>query len=119
MPHPLLLDENLDVGRAPGLQARGFDVITARDLVLLRAPDHIVLDTATRLGRVLVTQDKDDFPLLALRRYKEHNPHTGILMTKPAQLGNLLRRLAFWLDESGEWDMTYYCTWLPSYADRL
>ncbi len=44
MPHPLLLDENLNVALAPALNARGFDVITARDVGLLRTPDTIVTE---------------------------------------------------------------------------
>ncbi|MCX6020827.1 MAG: DUF5615 family PIN-like protein [Chloroflexi bacterium] len=71
MPHPLLLDENLNVALAPALNARGFDVITARDVGLLRTPDPVVLDVATRLGRVVVTFDKDDFPALARLRYEQ------------------------------------------------
>jgi predicted nuclease of predicted toxin-antitoxin system len=42
-----------------GLRQRGVDVLTAQEDGTTRLPDSELLDRATELGRVLVTEDRD------------------------------------------------------------
>ena len=54
-------DENVSKAVINGLRRRGADVVTTPDSSMLGKPDEEHLELATRLGRVLFTQD-DDFP---------------------------------------------------------
>ena len=54
---PLLSDENIAPGVVAGLRARGCDLRTAWDELLIGRPDVDVLDRATSQGRVVVTHD--------------------------------------------------------------
>lgn len=54
---PLLADENIAPDVVSGLQSRGHDVRTVWDEALVGRPDADVLETATRLERVVVTHD--------------------------------------------------------------
>jgi predicted nuclease of predicted toxin-antitoxin system len=54
---PLLADENIAPDVVTGLRARGHDVRSVWDEALVGRPDVEVLETATRLGRVVVTHD--------------------------------------------------------------
>lgn len=54
---PLLADENVASDVVTGLRARGHDVRSVWDEALVGRPDVEVLETATRLGRVVVTHD--------------------------------------------------------------
>ena len=58
---PALLDECLDVALVPLLNARGFDVVTLQTVGPRRIDDRLVLERAVELGRVLITQNTDDF----------------------------------------------------------
>jgi len=54
---PLRADENISPDVASGLRSRGHDVRSVWDEALVGRPDAEVLETATRLGRVVVTHD--------------------------------------------------------------
>jgi len=54
---PLLADENIAPEVVSGLRSRGHDVRSVWDEALTGRPDADVLDTATRLGRAVVTHD--------------------------------------------------------------
>lgn len=54
---PLLADENIAPDVVTGLRSRGHDVRSVWDEALVGRPDADVLETATRLGRVVVTHD--------------------------------------------------------------
>lgn len=53
------LDENVPIQVARQLITRGIDVVTVRDLGKLGEEDLDHLQTATKLGRVLCTHDRD------------------------------------------------------------
>ena len=57
-----------------GLRIRGVDVVTTKDADMLGATDEEHLDLATRLDRVIFTQD-DDF----LRLASDGREHAGIV----------------------------------------
>lgn len=52
-------DENFNKRITKGLRSRGVDVMTAEDDGHRQTDDDIVLDRATALDRVAVSQDKD------------------------------------------------------------
>ncbi len=61
-----------------GLRARGVDVLRAQEDGMDEAKDPDLLDRATSLGRVMVTQD-DDFLVEAARRQRLGLSFAGII----------------------------------------
>ena len=52
-------DEHVKFAIVEGLRRRGMDVVTVQDRALQQAEDEILLETATREGRPLLTNDVD------------------------------------------------------------
>lgn len=81
-------DEGTSIPFAGLMEPLGHDVVIARTFHPQRTSDHVHLATATRLGRILVTHNRDDFLLLhrAWRDwFNEWGPspppiHTGIII---------------------------------------
>lgn len=76
---PCYLDEDLPYKAAPIAARSGVDVITTRDCGRNGTTDEEQLLFATKLGRVLVTQDYKDFDDLATRFIAEGRTHAGVL----------------------------------------
>jgi hypothetical protein len=55
----LYMDENVRGAITEGLRQRGVDVLTVQEDGRAGAADQDVLDRATELGRVLVSEDRD------------------------------------------------------------
>lgn len=55
----LYMDTNVHGAVTRGLRARGIDVLTAQEDGHADAPDSVVLERASTLGRLLFTQDDD------------------------------------------------------------
>lgn len=55
----LYRDEHVHRAITTSLRLRGVDVLTAQDDGHRHVPDHVLLDRATELGRVLFSQDED------------------------------------------------------------
>lgn len=64
---PLYADVHIRGPVIRGLRSRGVDILTAREDGAERLSDSDLLDRATVLGRVLVTQDDDLFSIAASR----------------------------------------------------
>lgn len=61
----LYMDVHVDARVTRLLRERGIDVVTAQEDGAAEFPDPDLLDRATHLGRILVTEDKDFLPLAA------------------------------------------------------
>ena len=74
----LLADENLPFPTVIALRNLGHDIQTLADLGLagLGVPDEEVLQTATTLGRCVVTFNRVDF----IRLHQRDNAHAGIVV---------------------------------------
>lgn len=72
------MDHHVPRAITSALRARGIDVLTAAEDAAIEMDDRRLLDRATSLGRVLVSQDVD---LLAeaSRRQRERIPFGGVV----------------------------------------
>ncbi len=72
-------DENVDGPIVTGLQRRGIDILTIQaDGRIGLAPDSLVLDRATELDRVLISQD-DDLLREARKRQSDGVEFAGVI----------------------------------------
>ncbi|MBW1695430.1 MAG: DUF5615 family PIN-like protein [Deltaproteobacteria bacterium] len=72
------MDQHIPRAITEGLRLRGVDVITAYEDGADKMGDAELLDRATKLGRVLFTQDNDLLSECA-RRQKEGIPFSGVI----------------------------------------
>ena len=103
MPDPspaLYLDEDVSVVVAAILRARGFEVVTARDIGQLGLSDSEQLAYAAQAGRVLLTHNRVDFDRLHRECLEGGRSHQGIIIARrrapreiAARVGRLLSRL--------------------------
>lgn len=83
----LYMDENVHVAITRGLRRRGVDVLTAQEDGMRKRPDREVLDRATNLGRVAVSEDAD-FLAEATRRQRTGERFGGVIrLPKSLALG--------------------------------
>ena len=75
---PPYMDHHVHRAITSGLRVRGVDVLTAEEDGARRLADPVLLDRATILGRVLVTQDQD-LLIEAQRRQIEGIPFSGVI----------------------------------------
>ncbi len=74
------MDENVRDAIARGLRQRGVDVLTDQEDGMRGRPDAEVLDRATLLGRVAVSEDAD-FLAEATRRQRAGEGFGGVIRT--------------------------------------
>lgn len=80
----LLLDEHYSPRIAEHLRARGRDVTAvAADPALAGLGDRLLLTTAYRDGRALLTENVGDFMQLAMELAQTGTPHAGIILANP------------------------------------
>jgi len=110
----LLLDECVDVDVASGLNARGHDVITARDLRLLHTDDRVIFERAVAIGRVVFTHNYAEFAAFASECSDAGRVYPGILVARMLSVGELVRCLDRWLnDPLAEGRIASGYGWLP------
>lgn len=83
MPRPparLYLDEDVSVVVAAILQARGFDIVTARDTGQLGWSDHQQLGFGAEHRRALLTHNRADFERLHREWQEGRKAHAGIIV---------------------------------------
>jgi uncharacterized protein with PIN domain len=74
----LYIDEHVPAGITSWLRRRGVDVLTVQEDGMEGAKDAVLLDRATELGRIMVTQDAD-FLREAARRQSSGEPFSGLI----------------------------------------
>lgn len=62
------MDVHIPAPITDGLRRHGIDVLTAQEDLATRLPDPRLLDRATTLNRILVTQDRDFLSITAARQ---------------------------------------------------
>jgi hypothetical protein len=93
-PIRLYMDEHVPMAVTAALRRRGIDVIRAQDAGLHPADDQVHLEFATRVGRVMVTQDAD-----FLRLHAAGVHHAGIAYApQQTPVAYLTRMLTLLLD---------------------
>jgi predicted nuclease of predicted toxin-antitoxin system len=78
----LLADENIDPKVIAFLRVKGQDVACVTELGLVGEPDEEILRTATMLGRVVLTHDRDLSELAVARR----QPARGVILVRPGHM---------------------------------
>jgi predicted nuclease of predicted toxin-antitoxin system len=117
----LLLDHHINPRLATDLRPQGFDVTFPRELGTERASDEEHLTWATERGRVVLTEDRADFQILAQRWAEHGRDHAGIILVntaKPVSYGELLRRLRAFLDAVSAEEMVNQVRWLDERWSR-
>ncbi|BCL37145.1 DUF5615 family PIN-like protein [Nostoc sp. MS1] len=95
----LYLDEDVNVLVGDLLQARGFDVITARDAGQLRATDAEQLAYAVSQARTLVTHNRTDFEELVQNYFDSEQTHYGVIFAVRRSPQEVAQRLLVILNQ--------------------
>lgn len=90
----LYLDEDVHSAVAVGLKRRGFDVSTTVDVQRKGTSDEEQLAFATAEGRVLITFNRGDFARLHAECLRSGRSHPGIIVSRQAMAGRVIRGLA-------------------------
>lgn len=77
----LYFDHNMPLPLASALRERGVDVLSAREDGCDREPDEVLLERATELERVMVSQDSD-FLQLAQKRLSLGRSFPGLVFCR-------------------------------------
>ena len=89
----LYMDVHVHQAITDGLRQRGVDVLTAQEDETTRFNDTDLLHRATRLGRVLFTNDRDFLALVAARQQRGE-PFSGVIYApQSTQLGRVVQDL--------------------------
>ncbi|MFC1628587.1 DUF5615 family PIN-like protein [Gemmatimonadota bacterium] len=100
-----LLDENIDPAVADGLRQNGLNAHSARELGLLGASDHEIMERAVEYGRILVTRDLPDFPPLVRLHLGAGRSIPGVLLVPPSippqEPGALIEAIIRWNNRYG------------------
>jgi predicted nuclease of predicted toxin-antitoxin system len=88
------MDVHIPAAVTRGLRLREVDVMTAQEDGHEQADDSRLLDRATELGRILVSQD-DDLLAEAMRRQRQGNPFAGVIYGHQLEvtIGRMVRDL--------------------------
>ncbi len=89
----LYLDEDVNVLIANLLQARGFDVITARDAGQLHTTDAEQLAYAVSQARTLVTHNRTDFEEFVQNYFDSGQMHYGVIFAVRRSPQEIAQRL--------------------------
>ena len=97
----IYIDADLTPRIVSALRQRNYECRSAAEDGLGAATDEQILERATALEMVLLTNNARDFALLAQRWTDDGRQHAGILISgqyRRRQMGELLRRLLRFLD---------------------
>src|SRR5262245_26089956 len=86
-------DEHVKFAIVEGLRRRGMGVVTVQERALQQADDEVLLETAAREGRLLLTNDVD-FLRIHDRWMKAGRDHSGIIFWRQdLSIGLAVRRI--------------------------
>jgi len=89
----LLLDEDVQMGLATALRAKGIDTVSVQELGRRGMNDIAQLEFASDNGRVFFTYNVSDFVKLSKQFVKRSKEHRGIIVSKQLSISEALRRL--------------------------
>jgi predicted nuclease of predicted toxin-antitoxin system len=114
MPLPLYMDVNVPAAITAGRRRRGIDVLTSQEDGSDRWPDDALLDRATKLSRILFSQD-DDLLALAAQWQQEEKQSSGVIYTHQmsAGIGTLVNDLELVLSCCSATELANCVTYLP------
>lgn len=108
------MDEHVHRAITTSLRLRGVDVLTAQDDGRRHVPDHVLLDRATELRRILFSQDED---LLVEANLRQRNsiPFVGVVYAHQLQvsIGVCIRELELLAKIANPEDLTDRVEYLP------
>ena len=111
----LYLDEDVHRGLAAALQARRFDAVSAHDIGRWGLSDAEQLAHAAAEQRAIFTFNTVDFLRLHQAWVGAGRPHSGIIVSEQAPVGEITRRLLKLLNHVTADDMRNQLYWLPSF----
>jgi predicted nuclease of predicted toxin-antitoxin system len=108
------MDEHVPRAITIGLRLRGIDILTVQEDGLTGMPDPILLDRATKLQRVLFSQDQD-FLIEASRRQAKGIAFTGIIYASQlsVSIGECVRDLEIIAETAEVEDLANSVLFLP------
>ena len=114
MPFPVYMDAHVPAAITAGLRRCGIDVMTCQEDGTDRAPDAILLERATSLGRILFSQD-EDLIALAAECQRERKAFSGVIYAHQlsAGVGTLIRDLELVLSCCSHDELANRVTYLP------
>jgi Domain of unknown function (DUF5615) len=111
------LDEDVHAAVAAGLRRRGFEVVTTIDAGRSGTTDEDQLEFAAAQGRVLITFNRGDFARLHAEYLGSRRPHAGIVVSRQAAAGPVIRALAKLLGSRDASELGSTLLWL-AISDR-
>ena len=101
------------------LRARGVDVVTALDAMMIEQGDAEHLDYATQQGRVLCSFNVGDFFRLHTDYIAQGKPHAGIILMRQQHysVGEQMRRLLRLLANKSAEDMKNWIEFLTAWKE--
>jgi hypothetical protein len=110
----LYMDHHVPRAITIGLRIRSVDVITAHEDATNKLSDSHLLDRASKLGRVLFTQD-DDLLVEAVRRQRDAIPFSGVIYAHQlrASIGRCIQDLELIARAGEDEDMANSIEFLP------
>jgi hypothetical protein len=106
------LDEDVHGAVAAGLRRRGFEVLTTIDAGRSGTSDAEQLEFAAAETRVLVTFNRGDFARLHADYLVSGRSHAGIVVSRQATAGPVVRALAKLLSSQGAPELRSTLFWL-------
>lgn len=82
-----LLDEMLPRAAADALNQRGHDAVSVVDIDLRAASDDSVYTTAVEQGRIVVTEDEDDFERILKQAFATSGAVVPVVVVRKTRLG--------------------------------
>lgn len=106
------LDEDVHGAVAAGLRRRGFDVVATIEVGRSGTSDAQQLEFAVSEGRVLVTFNRGDFARLHAEYLRQGRAHAGIVVSRQAEAGAVVRALAKLLGSKDASELESALFWL-------